>query len=188
MSFGVDALSGLTEKLKKLIDETQNQYESFIDTNQLYKQGRINEKEFFASIGDYLIATSAMNFLAIRVILEMKSKMDKGTSIKSPTGGIASSSSGSQVGFGIDGFVNAGGNVGSGGDTMPQPLSQQEPKLKPVDIDIKRAFSKQDEKTGGGGGGGKQISSQIGETKNCIVCGVTIPKKAKFCSRCGNSQ
>jgi hypothetical protein len=186
MSFGVDALSGLTEKLKKLIDETQNQYESFIDSNQLYKQGRINEKEFFASIGDYLIATSAMNFLAIRVILEMKSKMDKGTSIKSPTGGIASSSSGSQVGFGIDGFVNAGGNVGSGGDTMPQPLSQQEPKLKPVDIDIKRAFSTQDEKTGGGGG--KQISSQIGETKNCIVCGVTIPKKAKFCSRCGNSQ
>ena len=50
MSFGVDALSGLTEKLKKLIDETQNQYESFIDTNQLSKQGRINEKEFFASI------------------------------------------------------------------------------------------------------------------------------------------
>jgi hypothetical protein len=183
MSFGVDALSGLTEKLKKLIDETQNQYESFIDTNQLYKQGRINEKEFFASIGDYLIATSAMNFLAIRVILEMKSKMDKGTSIKSPTGEITSSS-GSQVGFGIDGFVNAGGNVGSGGNAMPQPLSQQEPKLKPVDIDIKRAFSKQDEKTGGG----KQISSQIGETKNCIVCGVAIPKKAKFCSRCGNSQ
>jgi hypothetical protein len=185
MSFGVDALSGLVEKLKKLIDETQNQYESFIDTNQLYKQGRMDEKEFFASIGDYLIATSAMNFLAIRVILEMNSKMDKGTSIKSPTGGIASPS-GSQVGFGIDGFVNAGGNVGSGGNTMPQPLSQQEPKLKPVDIDIKRAFSKQDEKTGGVGG--KQISSQTGETKNCIVCGVTIPKKAKFCSRCGNSQ
>ena len=184
MSFGVDALSGLIEKLKKLIDETQNQYESFIDANQLYKQGRMDEKEFFASIGDYLIATSAMNFLAIRVILEMNSKMDKGTSIKSPTGGIASSS-GPQAGFGIDGFVNTGGNVGSGGNTMPQPLSQQEPKLKPVDIDIKRAFSKQDEKTGGGG---KQISSQTGETKNCIVCGVTIPKKAKFCSRCGNSQ
>ena len=113
----------------------------------------------------------------------MKSKMDKGTSIKSPTGGMTSPS-GSQVGFGIDGFVNAGGNVGSGANTMPQPLSQQEPKLKPVDIDIKRDFSKQDEKTGGG----KPISSQIGETKNCIVCGVTIPKKAKFCSRCGNSQ
>jgi hypothetical protein len=184
MSFGVDALSGLIEKLKKLIDETQNQYESFIDTNQLYKQGRMNEKEFFANIGDYLIATSAMNFLAVRVILEMKSKMDKGTSIKSPTGGMTSPS-GSQVGFGIDGFVNAGGNVGSGANTMPQPLSQQEPKLKPVDIDIKRDFSKQDEKTGGGE---KPISSQIGETKNCIVCGVTIPKKAKFCSRCGNSQ
>ena len=78
----------------------------------------MNEKEFFANIGDYLIATSAMNFLAVRVILEMKSKMDKGTSIKSPTGGMTSPS-GSQVGFGIDGFVNAGGNVGSGANTMP---------------------------------------------------------------------
>ena len=47
MSFGVDTLGGLTEKLKLLVNDTQNLYESFIDANQLYKQGKMNDKEFF---------------------------------------------------------------------------------------------------------------------------------------------
>src|ERR687887_2119241 len=110
MSFGVDTLGALTEKLKKLVNETQDQYESFIDTTQLYKQGKVNEKEFFANIGDYLVATSALNFLAIRVILEIKSAIDKGTSIKNATGGISSSSPQSpQTGFGIGSFIGSGG-------------------------------------------------------------------------------
>ena len=193
MSFGVDALSGLIEKLKQLINDTQNQYESFIGANQLYKQGKMNEREFFASIGDYLVATSAMNFLAVRVILEMKSKLDKGTSIKSPTGGMASPPS-SQAGFGIEGFVNTGGNVssasastntGKSGGTTVSTSYEPEPKLRPVDIDIKRDFSKQ---SGTTVGQRQENSDSIPGTKSCIVCGATIPKKAKFCSRCGNAQ
>src|ERR687887_1916758 len=123
MSFGVDTLGALTEKLKKLVNETQDQYESFIDTTQLYKQGKVNEKEFFANIGEYLVATSALNFLAIRVILEIRSAMDKGTSIKSPTGGVASPPQ-PQAEFGIGGFVGAGGSVGpsAGGEyVLPSP-------------------------------------------------------------------
>ena len=75
MSFGVDTLGALTEKLKQIINDTQEQYESFIHSIQLYKQGKVNEKEYFSKIGEYLVATSAMNFLANRVILEMKSAM-----------------------------------------------------------------------------------------------------------------
>ena len=164
MSFGVDTLGGLTEKLKQLVNDTQNSYEGFIDTNQLYKSGRINEKEFFAKIGDYLVATSALNFLAIRVILEMKSAMDKGTSIKSPTGGVASPQP--QAGFGIGGFVGTGGNVGpSTGGEYVLPSPQSEPTLRPVDIEVPKR-----------------------STKNCIICGATIPAQAKFCSKCGRSQ
>ena len=44
MSFGVDTLGGLTEKLKQLVNDTQNLYESFIDANQLYKQGKMGDK------------------------------------------------------------------------------------------------------------------------------------------------
>ena len=57
----------------------------FLTIHKLYKQGKINEKEFFGKIGEYLITFSALNFLAIRVILELKSAYDKGTSLKSST-------------------------------------------------------------------------------------------------------
>src|SRR3990170_7284085 len=122
MSFGVDTLGGLAEKLKKLVDDTQNLYESFLDANQLYKQGKMGEKEFFAKIGEYLVATSALNFLSARVIIEMKAAMEKGTSIKSPTGG-SSYPSAPQAGFGVGGFVGAGGTVGqaAGEYTLPSP-------------------------------------------------------------------
>jgi hypothetical protein len=139
-------------------------YESFIDANQLYKQGKMGDKEFFAKIGDYLVATSALNFLAVRVIIEMKSSMEKGTSIKSPTGG-SSFPSAPQAAFGVGGFVGTGGTVGPGADyTLPSP---QEPTFKPVDIELPRPQT---------------------STKNCIVCGVSIPAQAKFCSKCGRSQ
>lgn len=164
MSFGVDTLGGLAEKLKQLSNDTQSMYEAFIDATQLYKQGKMNEKEYFARIGDLLVATSAMNFLAVRVIFEIKSAMEKGTSMKSPTGGMATASP--QAGFGVGGFVGTGGSVGpSAGYTLPSP--QVEPAFKPVDIEIPRPKS---------------------GTKNCIVCGSAIPAHAKFCSKCGKSQ
>src|SRR5215212_2523729 len=52
--------------------------------------------------------------------------MEKGTSIKSPTGGSPSSPSAPQAGFGIGGFVGTGGTVGpaaaSGNEyTLPMP-------------------------------------------------------------------
>ncbi|MDQ4056722.1 MAG: zinc ribbon domain-containing protein, partial [Thermoproteota archaeon] len=103
-SGAVDVLGSLTEKLKQQINDTQDKYESFIDSTQLYKQGKMNEKEYFAQIGDYLVSTSALDFLAIRVILEMKSAIDKGTLMKNATGGKASpppSPSSPQAGFGI---------------------------------------------------------------------------------------
>jgi hypothetical protein len=169
MSFGVDTLGGLAEKLKQLVNDTQDLYESFIDANQLYKQGKMGDKEFFIKIGEYLVSTSALSFLAVRVILEIKNTMEKGTSIKSPTGG---SSSAPQAGFGIGGFVGTGGTVGptaaSGNEyTLPSP---QEPTFKPVDIELPKP----------------RASSTT--TKNCIACNASIPVHAKFCSKCGRSQ
>ena len=183
-SGAVDVLGSLTEKLKQQINDTQDMYESFIDATQLYKQGKMNEKQYFAKIGDYLVSTSALDFLAIRVILEMKSAIDKGTLMKNATGGKASPSPPSssspppQAGFGIGGFVGTGGSVGGGGGEyiMPAP-EQQEPTFKPVDIELERPSRKSS---------GKETTTTL--TKNCIVCGSSIPKQAKFCSKCGNLQ
>jgi ribosomal protein L40E len=181
MSFGVDALGALTEKLRQLVNDTQEKYESFIDDTQLFKQGKINEKEFFAKIGEYLVAFSALNFLAIRVILELRSAAEKGTSMKSSTGGTAYADTPPQAGFGIGGFVGTGGSVGSTPSaqeyTLPSPQQndEQEPKLRPVTMEVK--------KPNGPDAGAKKYS-----TKNCLVCGSTIPSQAKYCSKCGNAQ
>ncbi|HEY5737392.1 MAG TPA: hypothetical protein VIS28_03860, partial [Nitrososphaeraceae archaeon] len=141
-SGAVDVLGSLTEKLKQQINDTQDKYESFIDATSVYKQGKMNEKEYFAKIGDYLVSTSALDFLAIRVILEMKSAIDKNTLMKNATGGIASSPSPPQAGFGIAGFVGTGGAVGEGGEkyVMPAP-EQQEPTFKREDIEMERRSS-----------------------------------------------
>ncbi len=180
MSSGVDTLGALTEKLKQLINDTQDRYESFIDSTQLYKQGKVNEKEYFSKIGESIVAISAMNYFAIRVILEIKSTMEKGSSLKNPTGGLASSSSSStpQADFGISGFVGGTESNEGRGYTMPSPQSaeqEREPTFKPVDIVIERPSK-------------TSVDETTLTTKNCIVCGHLIPKQAKFCSKCGNSQ
>lgn len=173
MSFGVDTLGGLSEKLKQLVNETQEHYESFIDDAQLYKKGKIGDKEFFGKIAKFMISLSALNFLSIRVVLEMKSTMDKGSSLKNPTGGMAQPSSGS--GFGVNSFVDSGGSIGrnqtSDSDQylLPEPEQLSEPRFRPVDITIKPEAN-QDSK------------------KNCISCKASIPVTAKFCPKCGNSQ
>ena len=181
-SGAVDVLGTLTEKLKQQINDTQDKYESFIDATHVYKQEKMNEKEYFAKIGDYLVSTSALDFLAIRVILEIKSAIDKNTLMKNPTGGMVSSpsspSSSSQAGFGIAGFVGTGGAVGGGGEkyVMPAP-EQQEPTYKPEDIELEGRSSESS---------GKEKTTTI--TKNCIFCGSEIPKQVKFCSKCGKLQ
>ena len=172
MSFGVDTLGGLTEKLKQLINDTQNLYETFIDANQLYKQGKMGDKDFFVKMGEYLVAISALNFLAVRVILEIKNALEKGTSIKSPTGTSSSSPAAPQAGFGIGGFVGTGGTVGPAGSgrgneyTLPSP---QEPTFKPVDIELPKPRA-------------------TSTTKSCVACNTSIPAHAKFCSKCGRLQ
>lgn len=82
MSFGVDTLGALIEKLKQLVNETQDKYESFFDNTQLFRQGKMDNKEYFTKMGEYLVSSSALNFLTSRIILEIKSVLDKGVSGK----------------------------------------------------------------------------------------------------------
>lgn len=177
-SFGVDTLGALSEKLKQLINETQAQYESFIETNQLYKQGKINEKEFFSRIGDYLVSSSAMNFLTVRVVFEIKNAVEKNPSMKSTGPSFVSPSpsmSSQSTSFGVGGFIGSGPGSGtiSGFDTSRTPSIES--TTQPL-------------QTGTSYMKNENTSNTPSDVKSCITCNSLIPKKAKFCNKCGNSQ
>lgn len=67
-----DTLQVIAEKLKQLTNDTQDQYESFIDAVQLYKNGNVNQKDFLAKLADYLIGMTSLNFIAIQALFEVK--------------------------------------------------------------------------------------------------------------------
>ena len=176
----VDVLGALSEKLKSQANDTQNLHNLFKEVIQQYKEEKMNEKEFFSNFLTYLISFSATSFLTVRVLLELKSAIEKGTSIKDLTGGTATPSSSTtsvpQASFGISGFINPGGNVGgaererdNGEYTLPKPQQQRlnnnnnnEPTPEPI------------------------IKMQ--NYKKCNVCSSQIRERAKFCSKCGNRQ
>jgi hypothetical protein len=74
MSVGAndDTLKVVVEKLKQLTDETQEQYEAFIDATLLYKKGNVSQKDFLGKLADYIIGMTSLNFIAIQVLFEVK--------------------------------------------------------------------------------------------------------------------
>jgi hypothetical protein len=75
-----DTLKLVAEKLKQLTDETQEQYEAFIDATQLYKKGNVSQKDFLGKLADYIIGMTSLNFIAIQVLLEVKLAIQTGLS------------------------------------------------------------------------------------------------------------
>jgi hypothetical protein len=159
MPSGVDVLGTLSEKLKQLNNEAKDHHSSFTDLTKLYKQDKINEKDFFSKVLNYVVTSSALTFLMVRVILELKTALEKGTTIKDMTGGATSTSSAPQMGgFGIGDFISSGGIVGKE-QTMP-------------------TFPNED----------ASLPSTTAPSKTCQECRTVLPIKARFCSKCGKAQ
>lgn len=163
MPFGVDVLGTLNEKLKQLVNETKEKGNSFTALIELYKENKVSEKDFFSNILSYVATSSALNFLMVRVILELRSALEKGTTIKDVTGATTSSSSLQPGGsFGIDSFMSSVNTAGQVQHSVS--VDQSEGDLKIRD---------------------RTASSN---PKACRNCGVSLPSEAKFCSECGHSQ
>ena len=173
MSFGeVDTLGMLFDKLQNLFDESQGYYESFLDTNNMYKKGQLSDKEFFQKLGDYTVAYSALEFLAIKVIFELKKSVGSGSgNTQSPglmpgmgqpgmmAGGAGQPRAGTAenpVGGGPPGIVSAQEAFGDPG-TLPSP----DPSLMP-----------------------RQMAPQQ-NGNGCSSCGAELRANAKFCTKCG---
>ena len=176
MSFGeVDTLGMLFDKLQSLFDESQGYYESFLDTNNMYKKGQISDKEFFQKLGDYTVAYSALEFLAIKVIFELKKSQGSNSGNTQSPGlmpgmgqpGLMAGGMGQQpragtaenpVGGGPPGIVSAQEAFGDVG-TLPSP----DPSLMPR----------------------QTISPQQQFGNGCSSCGAELRPNSKFCTKCG---
>lgn len=173
MSFGeVDTLGMLFDKLQNLFDESQGYYESFLDTNNMYKKGQLSDKEFFQKLGDYTVAYSALEFLAIKVIFELKKSVGSGSGNTQSPGlmpgmgqpGMMAGRAGqpragtaeNPVGGGPPGIVSAQEAFGDPG-TLPSP----DPSLMP-----------------------RQMAPQQ-NGNGCSSCGASLRANAKFCTKCG---
>jgi hypothetical protein len=166
MSFGeVDTLNMLFDKLQSLFDDSQGYYESFLDTNNMYKKGLLTDKEFFQKLGDYVVAYSALEFLAIKVIFELKKSRGSSSGntqspglmpgMGQPGMGMPRSGSAQNPVGGPPGIVSAQQVFGDVG-TLPSP----DPALMP-----RRTV----------------VSSGNG----CTSCGASLKPNTKFCTKCG---
>ena len=176
MSFGeVDTLNMLFDKLQSLFDESQGYYESFLDTNNMYKKGQLSDKEFFQKLGDYVVAYSALEFLAIKVIFELKKSVGSGSgNTQSP---------GLMPGMGQPGMM-AGGMAGGMG-MPPRAGTAQNPVGGPPGIvSAQEAFG--DVGTLPSPDPALMPRRTVAPRGNgCSSCGAELRPNAKFCTKCG---
>ena len=172
MSFGeVDTLNMLFDKLDSLFNESQGYYETFLDTNNMYKKGQISDKEFFQRLGDYVVAYSALEFLAIKVIFELKKAIGSGSG--------TTQSPGLMPGMGQPGMMAGGMGMPPRSGTAENPVGGP-----PGIVSAQEAFSdvgtlpspdpalmpRQTAQSSGSG---------------CSSCGSPLRPNAKFCTKCG---
>ena len=176
MSLGeIDTLNLTFEKLSALFDESQGYYETFLDANNLYKAGKLSDKEFFQKLGDYTVAYSALEFLAIKSLMEMKKTLDK---VSSGAGVSGTQSPGLMPGMGQPGTM-PGMNAGPRAGTAENPVG-----APPSIMGTPEAFSQP-------GTLPTPDPSLLPPTQsggNCTSCGAQLRPNAKFCTKCGSKQ
>jgi hypothetical protein len=171
MSFGgVDTLNMLFDKLESLFDDSQGYYESFLDTNNMYKQGKLGDKEFFQRLGDYVVAYSALEFLSIKVIFEIRKSLNSNS--------VNTQSPGLMPGMGQPGMAASPGMMPPRAGTADNPVGGP-PRI----VSAQEGF----------GDPGTLpspdpalIPRQTISTNGCSSCGSPLKPNSKFCTKCGN--
>ena len=178
MSFGeVDTLNMLFDKLDSLFNESQGYYESFLDTNNMYKKGQLSDKEFFQKLGDYTVAYSALEFLAIKVMFEMRKSLGSGSgNTQSP---------GLMPGMGNPGMM-AGGMAGGMGappraGTPENPVGGSPPGI----VSAQEAFGDVGTLPSPDPSLMPRQTVSVPNGNGCSSCGSELRPNAKFCTKCG---
>src|SRR5574338_669920 len=78
MSFGdVDTLTLTFDKLRYISGGYDQYNEAFAQLIALYKDGKITDQEYFSAMIDSVLKYSALEFLAIKSIFEIKKTIDR---------------------------------------------------------------------------------------------------------------
>lgn len=190
---GVDVLGNLASKMEQQLKDTEHVRTLFDADIRMYKNRQISKKEFVHKVVNCTISLSALNFLVMHVILEMRTAIEKGTSMKDTTGGTVmddSSSSGPQFSFGIEGFLGSSsmGGSGDGGEIL---TSGKEPTTRAVKnickvTEVKRSndgiiYRKCQENN-------REYLMVRSVPKLCVGCGTILLRHTNFCGICGYKQ
>ena len=165
----VDTLNMLFDKLDALFNESQGYYETFLDTNNLYKKGKLSDKEFFQKLGDYVVAYSALEFLAIKVMFEIRKSLRSGSG--------TTQSPGLMPGMGQPGMMGGPGTVPPRAGTAENPVGGP-----PGIVSAQEGFDKP------GTLPTPDPSLMPRETPSgnkCPACNSDLRPNAKFCTKCG---
>ena len=159
----IDTLNLLFDKLDVLFNESQGYYETFLDFNNMYKAGKIQDKEFFEKLGDYVVAYSALEFLAIKVMFEIRKSLKSGHSMtQSP------------------GLMSGMGQPGMTQPVMGRPGTSSNPVGGPPGIvSAREAFSEP-------GTLPTPDPSLVAKSSGCKACGAPLKPNSKFCTACGS--
>lgn len=186
---GVDVLGNLASKMEQQLKDTEHVRTAFDADIRLYKNKQINKKEFVHKLVTYTISLSALNFLVMHVILEMRTALEKGTSMKDSTGGTVtedSSIGGSQFSFGIEGFLGSPsqGRSGDGGDilTTVKEHSTHAVNNRCKSTKAKASYDRKNQRD-------NKMHPLLGSVpKKCAGCGTILIRQTIFCNKCGDEQ
>ena len=115
MAFGgdIDTLILTFDKLQYIFNGYGPIRDSFIETNVTRKEGRVSDSEFFDRVQQSIMRFSALEFLAIKSIFEIKKSLDKDSVTNITTNSDIPSSANSSQGHSIAAFITA--------KSLPQP-------------------------------------------------------------------
>jgi predicted Zn-ribbon and HTH transcriptional regulator len=190
---GVDVLGNLASKMEQQLKDTEHVRTAFDADIRLYKNKQINKKEFVHKLVTYTISLSALNFLVIHVILEMRTALEKGTSMKDSTGGTVtedSSIGGAQFGFGIEGFLGSSsqGRSGDGGDILTSVNERSTHAINNIckstnsKASYDRIIYRKNQRDN------KVYRVVRSVPKQCAGCGTILLRQTNFCNKCGYKQ
>jgi hypothetical protein len=95
MEFGgddVDTLALMFDKLQYIFRGYDQYIQAFTEMQELYKQGKLAERDYYYGMTDAVLKYSALEFLGLKAMVEIKKALNRmnNPSIKSSASGLAS--------------------------------------------------------------------------------------------------